>query len=417
MKLSEELTWRGLYNQSTYSKVTDLNNQKSTFYLGIDPSAPSLTIGNLATLMLAKTLKKHGNTPIILIGGATGLIGDPDGKKTERALIAEAEVNKNKEIIKKQIIKVLGQVKIIDNYDWFKDYKYVNFLRDVGKHVPMRQMLARHFVAERLGEKSSGISYAEFSYVLMQAYDFLHLNNHYNVTLQIAGSDQWGNSIAGVDLIRRIKNSEAHVLSMPLLINELTGIKFGKTEEGAIWLDQDLTSPFKFYQFWINLDDNAAIKFIKIFTDLNKPKLDEIIKKQLNVPSSRIAQTTLAEEVTKLVHGDKALAEAKSITDLLTGAKPLDQFSRSTVLSLKKDMLIAQAKPGQQIEDILISTSLATSKTEAARLLKEKAIYINNKKIDSNKLKSADFINDFLIIRRGKAYKDSALIELKKTAD
>src|SRR5690606_15216819 len=228
-----------------------------SFYWGVDPSAPSMTIGNLATAMMVRHFINYGHKAVLLLGGATGMIGDPDGKAQERDLMTAEEVEANKKGIETQYKQVFGgqEFEIVDNYDWFKDIGYLQFLRDVGKHVPMRQMLGRDFVNTRLSEDGAGISYAEFSYVLIQGYDFVHLNKEHGVTLQVCGSDQWGNSIAGVDLIRRLNGQEAHVWSAPLVVNNTTGVKFGKSEEGAVWLDEKLTSPYKFYQFWLNVDD------------------------------------------------------------------------------------------------------------------------------------------------------------------
>ncbi len=414
MKLSEELKWRGIYYQSTLDDLNTLDSKKLKFYLGIDPSAKSLTVGNLAVIMLAKCLIKHSYEAVILIGGATGLIGDPDGKASERDLIGSAELNKNKENIKNQLEKIIGvkEVKYIDNLDWFKDINYINFLRDIGKHIPMRQMLSRQFVSDRLGEKSSGISYAEFSYVLMQAYDFLYLNKNYNVNLQIAGSDQWGNCIAGVDLIRRIENMQVDVLSMPLLINKTSGLKFGKTEEGAIWLDPALTKPTEFYQYWINLDDDSAIKFLKIFTDLSKDETDKIINDHIKNPKKRIVQIKLAIEVTKLIHGEAKLNDAKAITDLITGTKTINKLTAKQLNNLKTNIYFTKAKANESIVDILTRSGLVESKTEASRLLKDNAISLNNDKISRINLTQSDFTNNYLLIRRGKAFKDTALVEL-----
>ena len=268
MTLAEELTWRGFVNQTTYKDITYLNDNKVVFYWGVDPSANSMTIGNLAAAMMARVFMKHGHQAVLLVGGATGMIGDPDGKALERDLLTLEQIAANKKAISAQYNQVFGkmQFKVVDNYDWFKDIGYLEFLRAVGKHVPMRTMLGREFVQSRLGEDGAGISYAEFSYSLIQGYDFLHLYKEHGVTLQLCGADQWGNSIAGVDLIRRIAGGEAHVWSSPLVINRATGKKFGKTEDGAIWLDENQTSVFKFYQFWINADDEGVEEYMKIYT-------------------------------------------------------------------------------------------------------------------------------------------------------
>ena len=260
MTLSEELKWRGFVNQTTFKDISVIDGDPIKFYWGVDPSAPSMTIGNLAAAMMVRHFIDHGHKAVLLVGGATGLIGDPDGKAEERTLKTKEEVEKNKAGLAAQYQQIFAgeSIDMVDNYDWFKDMGYLQFLRDVGKHVPMRQMLQREFVQSRLGEEGAGISYAEFSYVLIQGYDFLHLNREMDVTLQLCGSDQWGNCIAGVELIRRITGNEAHVWSTPLVINRATGKKFGKTEDGAVWLAPELTSPTQFYQFWINCDDEGV---------------------------------------------------------------------------------------------------------------------------------------------------------------
>ncbi len=266
MTLSEELTWRGFVNQTTYKDIAALDGDSISFYFGVDPSASSMTIGNLASAMMVRHFIDHGHKAILLVGGATGMIGDPDGKKQERDLLTLEQIGHNKDAIAGQYRQVFaGQdFEIVDNYDWFKDMGYLNFLREVGKHVPMRQMLARDFVSSRLGEDGAGISYAEFSYSLIQGYDYLHLHREKGVNLQLCGADQWGNCIAGVDLIRRITGDEAHIWSAPLIVNKTTGVKFGKSEEGAVWLDPTQTTPTQFYQFWINCDDAGVEDYLKI---------------------------------------------------------------------------------------------------------------------------------------------------------
>ncbi len=265
MKLSEELTWRGFTNQMTFADIEQVNEPRK-FYFGVDPSGHGMQIGNLAAAMMVRHFVEHGYEAYLLVGGATGLIGDPDGKLDERDLKAVEEIESNKKEIARQYAQVFGgnSFTIVDNYDWFRDINYLDFLRTVGKHVPMSQMLGREFIQTRLGDGGAGISYAEFSYALMQGYDFLHLFREHGVTMQLCGADQWGNSLAGVDLIRRIEGGEAHVYSLPLIMNKATGRKFGKSEGGAVWLDPDMTSVFKFYQFWINVDDEGVIDYMKI---------------------------------------------------------------------------------------------------------------------------------------------------------
>jgi tyrosyl-tRNA synthetase len=379
MTFTEELSYRGFVNQTTYKDVAVLNNKSVAFYFGVDPSADSMTIGNLAAAMMVKCFIKYGHKPVLLIGGATGLIGDPDGKSEERQLKSKELIDKNKQAIAaqyKQIFK--SDFELVDNYDWFKDMGYLDFLRDVGKHVPMRQMLARDFVDSRLGSSGAGISYAEFSYVLLQAYDYLYLNEHHNVELQLCGSDQWGNCIAGVDLIRRANGHEANVLSTPLVVDEATGRKFGKSEEGAIWLDPNKTSPTRFYQFWLNQPDQGVEKFLKIYTELNKDEIDQILKEHQESLGQRIGQKALAEHVTKLVHGEAATEIAKQITEVLIGNKKVSELNDENLLNeLRKEIPVLKASSGSELSQVLVDVMLAKSKTEARQLIKSNAIYIN----------------------------------------
>lgn len=414
MTLSEELQWRGFVNQTTFKEISAVDGAPLTFYWGVDPSAPSMTIGNLAAAMMVRHFIDHGHRAVLLIGGATGLIGDPDGKAQERTLKTKEEIEANKRGLAGQYAHIFaGQpFEIVDNYDWFKDFGYLEFLRDVGKYVPMRQMLSRDFVQSRLGEDGAGISYAEFSYSLIQGYDFLHLYRKHGVTLQVCGSDQWGNSIAGVELIRRIEAGEAHVWSTPLVINKATGKKFGKTEDGAVWLDPALTSPTQFYQFWINSDDEGTEGYLKIYTLLGRQEINEIMAKHRDDPKGRHAQTRLAQEVTLLVHGAEEMRIAELATQILTGRQPLAGANDTVLESLRRELPHATARPGDDISEVLVLVGLASSKSEARRLLQGNAIAINGQKITKERLEESDFEQDRLLIRKGKAFKDSALIEL-----
>lgn len=414
MTLSQELTWRGLVNQYTYKDLSALDGQPITFYWGVDPSADSMTIGNLAAAMMVRQFIKHGHNAVLLVGGATGLIGDPDGKKDERNLKTPEEIANNKEAIIAQYKKLFaGQhFEVVDNYDWFKDYKYLEFLRDVGKHVPVRQMLARDFLQTRLGEQGSGISYAEFSYVLIQAYDYLYLNQNHQVTLQVCGSDQWGNSIAGVDLIRRKTGNEAHVYSTPLIVNQATGEKFGKSEDGAVWLDPVKTTPTQFYQFWINVDDNGAESYLKVFTDLGKESLDKVLAEHKQDPGKRIAQQTLAQNVTRLVHGEDETSTAERVTNYLVGRAPIGEADDHDLKSLRTEIANLSTKQDGSIIEVIVQSGLASSNTEARRLLADNAISINGQKISRENFEANDFQNGRLLLRRGKAFKDSVLVEL-----
>lgn len=416
MTLSEELAWRGFTNQTTYKDTSLLDAGKVTFYWGVDPSADSMTVGNLAAAMMVKCFIKHGHKPVLLVGGATGLIGDPDGKAEERNLKSMEEIERNKVAIAAQYKQLFGDYdfKLVDNYEWFKNKTYLDFLRDVGKHVPMRQMLGREFVETRLGEDGVGISYAEFSYVLIQAYDFLRLYEDAGVTLQVCGSDQWGNSIAGVDLIRRKTGGEAHVYSAPLIVNKATGKKFGKSEDGAVWLDAAKTSPTQFYQFWINADDDSVEDYLKVFTELEPEEVADIMAKQTAAPQHRAAQIALARQVTRLVHGEAAMLLAEDVTEVLTGRRAVGTVAGDAEVQelIKAEISWGRVKSGDSIAEALALTGLAASNSEARRLLQSNGISINGVKISHDQFRAEDFDNGFLLIRRGKAFKDSALIEL-----
>jgi len=414
MNLSEELKWRGLVYQTTFKDIARLDGEPISFYWGVDPSASSMQVGNLAAAMMVKQFIKHGHKAYLLVGGATGLIGDPDGKTEERTLKSLDEIEKNKAAITEQYRRIFDGLpfEIVDNYDWFKDMNYLTFLRDVGKHVPMRQMLQRDFVQTRLSEEGNGISYGEFSYVLIQAYDFLTLNRDHDVTLQVCGSDQWGNSIAGVELIRRIDNKEAHVWSVPLIINKATGLKFGKSEAGAVWLDPEQTTPTEFYQFWVNADDEGVEEYLKVFTELDKGTVEDLLAKHRAEPAKRIAQTRLAQEVTRLVHGDDAVVFAEAVTAYLVGAKPIGEADEVTLAEIRKQIPTAKSQEGSSLTAILAETGLPGSTSDARRLLIGGAIYVNNQPATEDKLSVDDFQSGRLLVRKGKKYKDSALVEL-----
>jgi tyrosyl-tRNA synthetase len=418
MTLTEELSWRGFAHQTTYADhgATVLNGQPIKFYWGVDPTADSMTIGNLAAAMMVRHFMQYGHQAVLLIGGATGLIGDPDGKSQERELLSLSTIEHNKSKITAQYQQLFQGLpfEVVDNYDWFRDVQYLDFLRDIGKHVPLAQMLAREFVKSRLGEHGTGISYAEFSYVLIQAYDFLRLYEDKQVTLQLCGSDQWGNSVAGVDLIRRKTGGEAHVYSAPLIVNKTTGQKFGKSEEGAIWLDPAKTTTTQFYQFWINLDDDTVEDHLKIYTLLGQETIEEIMARQRQEPKTRTAQTKLAEEVTRLVHGEELMKRASTITNILTGKVTLEQINDEALLSeLRSEIPHVRTASTAEIPQILVECGLATSKTDARQLLANNAISINGQKVSRENFEPGDFQNGRLLIRRGKAFKDTALIELR----
>jgi tyrosyl-tRNA synthetase len=413
MRLSDDLVWRNLIKDRTLKELSWLDAPK-TFYLGIDPSADSLTVGNLAVLLLARRLSEAGWDAVLVMGGGTTMVGDPGGKTEERKLKSREEIEKNIDGVRAQVTRLFAgkNYELVDNYDWLAPLKYVDFLREVGKHFSMTELMQRDFVVDRMGEGAAGISYAEFSYSLVQGYDFWHLYKNNNVIMQIGGSDQWGNMLSGVPLIKKKEGVEAHVFSMPLIINKATGRKFGKSEGGAVWLDADKTSPFKFYQFWINTTDEVVEDYLKVFTMLSKEEVDGIINEFKQNPSARVAQQKLAYEVTKIVHGQDQAAKQQRITEALFGGE-LEHLKEAEVATIREEFPNLTVPAGMPVLDILISTELAKSNSEARRLKESGAIYVNNQKFAKDHLEAGDFKNNRLLIRRGKAFKDSALIELQ----
>lgn len=411
MKLSEELIYRGFKAETTVSDVSELDDRESKkFYWGADPSADSLTIGNLAALMMCACFVRHGYEPILLVGGATGQIGDPK-ENGERELKTLEEVEHNKECIKKQIAGVIrtDNVKMVDNYDWFKDMKYLDFLREVGKAFSMTQLLDRQFVQKRIGEGGSGISYAEFSYTLIQGYDFLHLYREYGVSLQLCGADQYGNCTSGIHLIKRLCDARADVYSTPLIIDPVTGRKFGKSEGNAIWLASsdngsgNYTSVFDFYQFWLNQPDEAVEYLIKIYTLLDKERIEEILAKHREHPEERLAQKTLARGATEVVHG-KGVAEAiENLTAVLFSRETdFAEFSEDEILEFSKYLPVE--KKGVLLVDALVNNGLAESKKKAREFIAQGAITINGEKVKEDIAVSQTAIikkgkNKFLVVR------------------
>lgn len=414
MILSDELLWRGFNYQTTYKDFSIIDGKPLTFYWGVDPSSDSMTIGNLAAAMMAKHFINHGHKAVLLVGGATGMIGDPDGKATERDLLTLEQLELNKKSIAVQYEKVFSgqEFKIVDNYEWFKNMNYLDFLREIGKNVPMRQMLGRDFVQTRLSEDGAGISYAEFSYSLIQGYDFVHLYKEHDVTLQLCGADQWGNSIAGVDLIRRLVGGESHVWSSPLVINRATGKKFGKTEDGAVWLDENKTSVYKFYQFWINLDDEGIEDYLKIYTTLDKTTTEEIMSSHNESRSSRLAQKCLAFEVTKIVHGEARAKSIQNLSETLFGGSDYLMLTKADFGELKNELITVKKNSKADLIEVLVDAGLASSKGEARHFLASNAVYINGSQIPLEKthLAEDDFIDGYTVIRRGK--NANALVEL-----
>lgn len=395
MTLSKELTWRGFVNQTTFKDITELDKEKRTFYFGVDPSAPSATIGNLAAMMMCRVFLSHGYTPILLVGGATGMIGDPkDDKERDEKTLEEVEHNKNQ--LKEQYQQVFGGLsfKMVDNYDWFSGIGYLEFLRSVGKRMSMSQLLDREFVKNRVGEGGAGLSYAEFSYSLIQGYDFLHLYETDNATLQLCGADQWGNSLTGVELIRKKHAEEAHVWSCPLVINKATGIKFGKSEGGAVWLNADMTSPYKFYQFWLNVDDEGVGGYIKIYTLIEEEHYESLMKAMAENPSQRAAQKYLAYEVTKIVHGEAVADTAQRISEVLFGGREASELTEDDFATLAKELPSSNT---ENLLDFLIETSLAKSKSEARRLVEQGAVSVNSEKATLDTT-----LTDTCLVKKGK---------------
>ncbi|HTH71831.1 MAG TPA: tyrosine--tRNA ligase [Candidatus Pristimantibacillus sp.] len=412
MTLSEELQWRGFVNQTTFADLKELDNKQWTFYHGFDASAPSQTVGNLAGMMFDKVFMRHGHKAIILAGGATSLIGDPGGKDSERQLQDEQTIGANVARAEDQLKQIFRgfEFTMVNNLDWTRDMKVLDFLRDIGKHFSMTPLVQRDYIAKRLGEGGAGISYTEFSYTLLQGMDFLHLYDTMGATLQLGGADQWGNCLSGVDLIRRTRGVEAHVMTLPLIINKATGKKFGKSEEGAIWLDPERTSPYKFYQFWLNTDDDSAEDYLKVFTELEKGKIEQVMRDFNQNRNSRVAQKTLAFEVTKLVHGEEQAHRQVHIADAIA-AQSLSALGDEELATLRQEMPAAKAAPGDSVAHLLQTVGLASSLTEARRLVAENAVSINGQKSQNESLDEDDFQNGRLLIRRGKAFKDSALVE------
>ncbi|MBR2587376.1 tyrosine--tRNA ligase [Candidatus Saccharibacteria bacterium] len=386
MTLSEELIWRGFSAKTTIKNPEDLDNRENKqFYWGADPSADSLTIGNLAALMMCACFVRHGYKPYLLVGGATGQIGDPK-ENGERELKSLDEVEHNKSCIKKQVERIINsdQTTMLDNLDWFKDMNYLAFLREVGKTFSMTQLLDRQFVQNRIGEGGSGISYAEFSYTLIQGYDFLHLYRKYGVNLQLCGADQYGNCASGIHLIRRLENAEADIWSTPLVIDPVTGRKFGKSEGNAIWLasessdgkSENYTTIFDFYQFWLNQPDSSVEYLLKIYTLYDKPEIDQILSDHKKAPEKRLAQKALARGATEVVHGEASAKNAEWATDFLFAKEK--EYTEDNIEKLGNILGTYERK---ELLDLLVESELASSKTEARKLLKSGAISFNGEKI------------------------------------
>ena len=403
MTLSEELAWRGFINQSTFADIKELDEQTRTFYWGVDPSADSMTIGHLAPAMMIRHFMNHGYKAILLAGGATGMIGDPDGKKQERDLKSPEEISRNVDGLVAQYKTVFAgqEFDLVNNYDWFREIGFLQFLREVGKHMSMTQLLDREFIKSRIGEGGEGISYAEFSYALIQGYDFLHLFREKGATLQVAGADQWGNSIAGVSLIRKLESAEAHVLTTPLIINKQTGVKFGKSEAGAVWLDPAKTSPYQFYQFWLNCDDETSEDLIKIYTLLGKDEVESIIASHKSKPGARLLQKTLAREVTELIHGRERCESVERVTAVLFGGENFQSLSEAYIDKLAAEIPTVRK---QTVVTALVESEVVASNGEAKRLIEGGGVSVNGQKItDDHDITETSLVkkgkNSFVLVR------------------
>jgi len=385
-----ELEWRGLVSDATEGLREVLSRNHVTLYIGFDPTAASLHVGSLLPMMALARMQRFGHSPIAIVGGGTGMIGDPSGKTAERQLLSIEQIDANLAGIRGQLTKVLdfeatpNPARIVNNADWLRKLDLLGFLRDIGKHFTVNAMLAKESVKRRL-ESEDGISYTEFSYLMLQSYDFLELYDRFGCTLQMGGTDQWGNITSGADLIRRLRAGKAHGLVMPL-VTTASGVKFGKTEAGAVWLDPRLTSPFRFYQFWLNADDRDAVKYLKFFTFLDQSAIADLEAAQVAAPEKREAQRTLAREVTRTIHGQDAVDRAEHASSLLFGER-ITELSVEDILAVFDDVPSTSVAAGSfegdgmAIADILVATKIAASKGEAMRLVKGGGVYVNNRRV------------------------------------
>ncbi len=397
MTLYEELKWRGLIKDVAGEDLEEkLNNQKITFYWGTDPTADSLHIGHYSSLITAKRLAKAGHHPILLVGGATGLIGDPR-PTAEREIISKEKIQENFDGIKKQVSTILeGKAEIVNNYDWMKDYTYLEFLRDIGKYINVNYMLAKDIISRRL---ETGITYAEFSYTLLQGYDFLHLYREKNCILQAAGSDQWGNITTGIEMIKKIEGKEAYGFTMPLILDS-NGNKFGKSEGNALWLDINKTSSYELYQYLINSDDTKVEEYLKVYTFLNKEEIDKIMKEHNEKPHLRLAQEKLAQEFITDLHGKEEYQNAKQISEALF-KNDIKNLSEEQISQAFKGVPRFKLGENKTIIEILTETKIASSRREAREFLSNNAITLNGETInDENYL--IDNNKKYNIIRKGK---------------
>lgn len=425
MNAIEELRWRGLIHDIIPGTEEYLNAQKVRVYLGVDPTGDSMHIGNLVPVMMLVHLQRAGHTPIALVGGATGMVGDPSGKDSERQLLTQEQIEHNVAGIRSQLAHFLdfetkeNQAELVNNYDWFKDIGFLEFLRDVGKHITISYMMSKESVKKRISS-DSGISYTEFAYQLLQGYDFYHLYVNHDVKMQVGGSDQWGNITTGTELVRRKSEGEAKAFAVvcPLMTRE-DGSKFGKTAGGqSVWLDPKKTTPYQFYQYWMNVSDADANKYIRIFTVQSKETIENLAADHQEAPHLRILQKALAEDITKRVHGEKGLADALMLTDFFFGRisskEALSQLSPSqweevAAASTKRNISKAQLEAGINIMDLLVETGITQSKGEARRSIqKDKSVKMNMTactSIDQVVGSSDVFFDRYLYLQKGKKNK------------
>jgi tyrosyl-tRNA synthetase len=413
--IHDELAWRGMLYASTDGAAEHLAEAPRTAYIGFDPTADSLHVGHLAPVMGLVHLQRAGHTPLALVGGGTGLIGDPSGKTAERRLLTKEEVAANAEAIRGQLARYLdfeaaaNPARMANNLDWLGELPLVDFLRDIGKHFSVNQMMARESVKRRLEDETTGISFTEFSYSLLQSYDFLELYRREGVTVQMGGSDQWGNITAGTDLIRRAEGGKAYGVVFPLLTTA-SGTKFGKTEAGAVWLDPERTSPYRFYQFWINTDDADVVGLLKRFTLLGREEIEGLARAVEAEPWKRAAQKALAEDVTRRTHGESGLAAARRATDALFGGdidglgadEIADIFSEVPSADVGREALAGEGTP---VVELLVASGAASSKGEARRDIRGGGIYLNNRRVeDEERRVGVDEAVEgrFLVLRKGK---------------
>ena len=395
MKLSEELQWRGFWNQTTFTDDKLINSENFTLYLGTDPSADSLHVGHLAVYMMVRHFLERGHKVFLLVGGGTGMIGDMRDTE-ERNLLSYEEIEHNKQALKSQVSRIFAgrDFTLVDNADWLAELELLPFLRDIGKNFNMADLVSREFFKARINN-GKGLSFAEFTYTLLQGYDFWHLFNQYGVNLQIGGSDQWGNLLSGVDLIRKKENTEVYAMTAPLLINKSTGRKFGKSEGGAVWLDENKTSVYKFYQFWLNVDDESAIEYMKIFTMLDRDTIEAIAENHAVNPGARSAQKVLAREVTDIVHGSARRESVERVTEVLFGGGDFNKLSDDDLGALAEEIPCVDA--GIDVIEALVESGAVGSNGEAKRLLKSGAISLNGEKLAENKV-----VNDTSLLKKGK---------------